>query len=165
MNNTQFNENENTLVPLSQLTNFNVESLINRASNNLNQVFPAYFDSNSSTINHDYDILKTHEANQSLSSFTTVYDKNPAVETITTSVSFLNNDNDENSPPKKGKRKRGKVVKEFIQNGDSRSKSKYKRTLGISKKVNFCLQILRFINLLFLLLLKLVGRVRSFNGY
>ena len=67
MNNTQFNENENTLVPLSQLTNFNVESLINRASNNLNQVFPAYFDSNSSTINHDYDILRTHEANHSLS--------------------------------------------------------------------------------------------------
>ncbi len=91
----------------------------------MNQVFPAYFDTYSSTINHDYDILRTHEASHSLSSFSTVYDKIAAVETITTSVSFLNNDNDENSPPKKGERKRGKVVKEFIQNGDSRSKSKY----------------------------------------
>ncbi len=35
------------------------------------------------------------------------------------------------------KRKRGPIKKEFIKKSESRSKSKYKRTLGISKKVIF----------------------------
>ena len=128
---SSFNLSE-TRFPLTPLTDFTVSRVFINSNNN-NQINTSisntavYFESNVETINRDYDNLSLIAQ---------------CSNGVSTSISFpeeqensiSSDENDENVNPK---RKRGPIKKEFIKKSESRSKSKYKRTLGISKKVIF----------------------------